>query len=321
MLMVMERKPQTLLHRLPPVRGKLEANASLAAQSWLRVGGPAEVLFRPADADDLAAFLAQAPKDSPITVIGIASNLLIRDGGIPGIVIKLGPQFAQIRAENAQITAGAAALDMNVAKAAAQAGIGGLEFMSGIPGSIGGGVRMNAGAYGKEFKDTLLTAVALDRHGKRHDLTKDDCGFSYRHSEIPADWIILSATFQGVADNPAAITARMQEIQTKRGATQPIREKTGGSTFANPASADLIGVPSELHKAWQLIDSAGCRGLRVGGAMMSEQHCNFMINTGSATAADLENLGEDVRRRVKDKHNIDLRWEVVRIGTPRDLKE
>ncbi len=305
-----------LFERLPPVRGKLERDAPLAGQTWFRVGGPAEVLFRPADADDLAAFLAATPGDIPLTVISIASNLLIRDGGIDGVVIKLGPQFARIACNGTQIEAGAAALDMNVAKAAQPAGIGGLEFMSGIPGSVGGGLRMNAGAYGGEFKDVLVHCTALDRQGQRHQVAAADCGFSYRHSGLPDDWIFLSALLQGRADDPAAILARMQEIQNKRGSTQPIKEKTGGSTFANPQPADVAHLPEDRRKAWQLIDGAGCRGLRVGGAQMSEQHCNFMINTGTATATDLENLGEEVRRRVLEKYQVTLRWEIVRLGQP-----
>lgn len=316
MLAMMERRTETLLDRLPPARGRIEADAPLAMQSWFRVGGAAEVLFKPADADDLSAFLAHLPADVPLTVVGIASNLLIRDGGIPGVVIKLGPQFATIRCQGTQVTAGAAALDMNVAKAAVQAGIGGLEFMAGIPGSIGGGLRMNAGAYGGEFKDVLINMTALDRHGQRHVIQNAACGFTYRHSALPTDWVFLDATFQGHPDAPAAITTRIQDVQNKRGATQPIREKTGGSTFANPAPDELGGLPPTLHKTWQLIDGAGCRGLRLGGAMMSEQHCNFMINTGDATAADLENLGEEVRRRVRAKFNIELHWEIVRLGIP-----
>jgi len=305
-----------LLNHLPTVRGRLEFDVPLAAQTWFRVGGAAEALFRPADAEDLAAFLAHTPATIPLTVISIASNLLIRDGGIAGVVIKLGPQFAAVQCKDTQVTAGAAALDMNVAKAAAQAGIGGLEFMSGIPGSIGGGLRMNAGAYGGEFKDVLLNTVALDRQGQRHTLTAGDCGFTYRHSNVPPDWIFLHALFQGRQDDPAAILARIQEIQQKRGSTQPIKEKTGGSTFANPKPEEVAHLPPDRQKTWQLIDGVGGRGLRMGGAMMSEQHCNFMLNTGTATAADLENLGEELRRRVRETYGVELRWEIVRVGKP-----
>lgn len=305
-----------LITRLPAVRGKLEANAPLAAQTWFRVGGPAEVLFKPTDEADLAAFLAATPTDIPLTTIAIASNLLIRDGGIVGVAIKLGPQFSTVRCAGTQVRAGAAALDMNVAKAAAQHGIGGLEFMSGIPGSVGGGLRMNAGAYGGEFKDALVDCRALDRQGKEHSLSAAECGFTYRHSNVPADWIFLEAQFAGRADDPAAIQARMTEIQSKRGNTQPIKEKTGGSTFANPMPEQVAHLPENRRKAWQLIDGAGCRGLRVGGAQMSEQHCNFMLNTGTATATDLESLGEEVRKRVQDKFGVTLRWEIVRLGRP-----
>jgi UDP-N-acetylmuramate dehydrogenase len=303
-----------LRHRLPAVRGRLEADAPLAAQTWFWVGGKAEVLFRPADEEDLAHFLAHTPLDIPLTLISIASNLLIRDGGLDGVVIRLGAPFSTIKTDDTHITAGSAALDMNVAKAAAAANIGGLEFMSGIPGSIGGGLRMNAGAYGGEFKDVLIHCTALDRQGQRHTLTAADCDFTYRHSAVPSDWVFLKAMFQGHTADNAAILTRMQDIQTKRGSTQPIKEKTGGSTFANPDAADVAHLAPNRHKAWQLIDGAGCRGLRVGGAMMSEQHCNFMINTGTATAADLEALGEEVRRRVLENYGVTLRWEIVRIG-------
>ncbi len=293
-----------LIARLPAVRGKLTAKAPLADSTWFRVGGPAEVLFKPADADDLAAFLASCPDDVPVTVLGVASNTLVRDGGVPGVVVRLGPEFATIKADGLTLTAGAAAIDLNVARAAQAAGIGGLEFLSGIPGTLGGGLRMNAGAYGRELKDVVQTVTAVDRRGAVRTLTAGDMGFSYRHVDAPADLIFLGATLLGEPGDPAAIKARMQEIQQKRGSSQPIREKTGGSTFANP----------EGHKAWQLIDAAGCRGLRIGGAMMSEQHCNFLINTGTATAADIEELGEEVRRRVKAHSGLELRWEIRRIG-------
>jgi len=295
-----------LIARLPRVRGRLSANAPLAQVTWFRVGGPAEVLFRPADPDDLAEFLARKPADVPVTVIGVASNLLVRDGGVPGVVVRLGRSFVEIATEGATVAAGAGALDLNVALAAGMAGIAGLEFMSGIPGTVGGGLRMNAGAYGAEFKDVLIDAEALDGKGRRHVLACAELGLSYRHCDAPEDWIFIGARFRGEPGDRDAIGRRMEEIQAAREATQPIRARTGGSTFANP--------PGE--KAWELIDRAGCRGLKRGGAMVSEQHTNFLINTGTATAADIEGLGEDVRRRVREATGIQLRWEIRRIGRP-----
>lgn len=295
---------QALLARLPTVRGKLTPNAPLAESTWFRVGGAAEILFKPADAADLAAFLAACPEDVPLTVLGVASNTLVRDGGVSGVVIKLGPEFATIKAEGLTVTAGAAAIDLNVARAAQAAGLSGLEFLCGIPGTVGGGLRMNAGAYGREFKDAVTEVAALDRQGRVLTLSTAQMGFSYRHSDAAAALIFLGATFRGEPDDPEAIKTRMQTIQQSRGATQPIRERTGGSTFANP----------EGHKAWQLIDAAGCRGLKIGGAMVSEQHCNFLINTGTATATDIETLGEELRHRVQQSTGITLRWEIRRIG-------
>ncbi len=299
-----------LIDRLPQVRGRLTPNAPLAPFTWFGVGGPAEVLFRPADADDLADFLAACPGDVPVTVMGVASNLIIRDGGVPGVVVRLGREFAAVTADASARTiyAGAAALDMNVALTAAQNGIAGLEFLSGIPGSIGGGLRMNAGAYGRAFRDALISADILRRDGRRETLAAADLGMSYRHCGVAPDAIFLSGLFQGTAGDPAAIEARMMEIKQARAASQPIRTKTGGSTFANP----------DGYKAWELIDRAGCRGLTVGGAQMSEMHCNFMLNAQNATAADLERLGEEVRRRVREASGIALRWEVRRIGVPHE---
>lgn len=296
-----------LIERLPPVRGRLTENAPLAPVTWFRVGGAAEILFRPADAEDLAAFLAAKPSDVPVTVIGVASNLLVRDGGVKGVVIRLGRGFVEIRSEGSEVEAGAGALDLNVALTAQQDGIAGLEFMSGIPGTVGGGLRMNAGAYGREIKDVLLSTVALDGKGARHALAPAALGLGYRHCGLPEDWIFVAARFAGEAGDPVAIGRRMAEIQAAREASQPIRARTGGSTFANP--------PGE--KAWELIDRVGCRGLRLGGAAVSEKHANFLINTGDATAADLENLGEEVRRRVHETTGILLRWEIRRIGEPR----
>lgn len=306
MMNAAERADTRLIDRLPPVRGRLTENADLSRVTWFRVGGPAEVLFKPADRDDLAAFLAACPPDIPITVIGVASNLLVRDGGVPGVTIRLGRDFAIINAEGDRVRAGAAALDVHVARVAMEAGVTGLEFLVGIPGTIGGGLRMNAGAYGTEFKDVLVEAEAVDRTGTTHRVTTQDLGMRYRHTDTPDDWIFTGAVLQGQPGDTKAIAARMTEINEAREATQPIRSRTGGSTFANPPG----------HKAWQVIDGAGCRGLRVGGAQVSEKHCNFLINTGTATAGDLEALGELVRQRVRQAFDIDLRWEIRRIGTP-----
>ncbi|HEY7687520.1 MAG TPA: UDP-N-acetylmuramate dehydrogenase [Dongiaceae bacterium] len=309
--MMAAQKMQSLIERLPAVRGRYTENAALAGITWFRVGGPAEVAFRPADRDDLAAFLMTKPADVPVTVIGVGSNLLVRDGGVPGVVVRLGRDFAGIEVGGATVRAGAAALDLNVALAARNGGVGGLEFLSGIPGTIGGALRMNGGAYGKEMKDITVQAEALDAQGRLHRLALADLGFTYRHCAVSEDWIFLSAELEGQTDAPAAIAERMKEIQDRRESTQPIRTRTGGSTFANPAEPGAQG-----RKAWQLIDAAGCRGLKIGGAMVSEKHCNFLINTGTATAADIENLGEEVRRRVKQQSGVDLQWEIRRIGVP-----
>lgn len=302
--------PSGLLDRLPSVRGRITANAPLSSVTWFRVGGPAEVLFRPVDRDDLAGFLADCPPDVPVTVIGVASNLLVRDGGVPGVVIRLGRGFAGIDvdrdADQPTVTTGTAALDVHVARVAGEAGIAGLEFLVGIPGTIGGGLRMNAGAYGREFKDVVRTVDTVDRQGHTRTLTGEACGFDYRHSGLPEDWILTGAVLAGEPGDPERIAARMAEISAQRGETQPIRSRTGGSTFANP----------EGGKAWQLIDGAGCRGLVLGGAQVSPMHCNFLLNTGTATAGDLEALGEEVRRRVRDRFGVELRWEIRRIGVP-----
>ena len=302
-----------LIDRVPPVRGRLEAHKPLGSMTWFGVGGPAEVLFRPADRDDLLAFLEDKPAEVPVTVIGVGSNLLVRDGGVPGVVIRIGRGLGTIEAateaEGAELVCGAGALDVNAAKAAAQAGIGGLEFLRGVPGTIGGALRMNAGAYGKEIKDVLIWAEAVDPEGRVRRLGLADMGFSYRRSALTEDWIFLAARLAGQADDPAAIQARMREIQETRLGSQPIGSRTGGSTFKNPPPDESGG-----RKAWQLIDAAGCRGLEVGGAQVSEMHCNFLINGGAATAADLEDLGEEVRRRVEAETGISLEWEIRRIG-------
>ncbi|WP_114394595.1 UDP-N-acetylmuramate dehydrogenase [Oleisolibacter albus] len=295
-----------LIERLPPVRGRLAADVPLGPMTWFRVGGPAEVLFRPADAEDLAGFLAGCPDDVPVTVIGVASNLLVRDGGVPGVVIRLGGGFAGISVDGDSLTAGAGALDLNVALTARDAALAGLEFLSGIPGSIGGAVRMNGGAYGGEIVDVILEAEGVDRRGRRHRYDRAALDLTYRHCGVPDDVIFTAARFQGRRDDAAAIAARIEAIQQARADSQPVRARTGGSTFANPPG----------HKAWQLIDQAGCRGLTIGGAQMSEKHCNFMLNLGGATAHDLESLGEEVRRRVLETSGISLRWEIRRIGLP-----
>jgi UDP-N-acetylmuramate dehydrogenase len=293
-----------LIAQLLPVRGRLTAEAAIGKQTWFGVGGPAEVLFRPADLADLAGFFATLPPHIPVTVIGVGSNLLVRDGGIPGVVIRLGRGFAAVEIERDEIRAGAAALDRIVAFAAADGGLGGLEFLSGVPGSIGGSLRMNAGAYGREIKDVLVSAIALDRTGETHTVDGREMGLSYRHSDADPSWIFVEARLRGRPGDRGAIRRRLNEIRAAREATQPVRARTGGSTFKNPPG----------DSAWHLIDAAGCRGLVRGGAMVSQQHTNFLINTGTATAADLEGLGEEVRRRVFDTSGILLEWEIERIG-------
>lgn len=289
---------------LPPVRGELIAHASLREATWFKVGGTAEFLFKPADEEDLAAFLKALPAHVPVLPLGLASNVIIRDGGVKGVVLRFGPAFRTITVEGDILTAGAGAVDAQVARTARDHSLTGLEFLSGIPGSIGGGLRMNAGAYGREFKDVVLDVRAMDRSGTIHTLRNEKCGFSYRHSGVPENWIFLSARLKGTPGDRDSIAAKMDEIQKSRQASQPIRSFTGGSTFANP----------DGKKAWQLIDAAGCRGLKRGGAEVSTQHCNFLINTGTATADDLESLGETVREKVKATSGIDLRWEIKRLG-------
>jgi UDP-N-acetylmuramate dehydrogenase len=296
-----------LLDRLPRVRGRYTADAPLSGITWFRVGGPAEVMFRPADVEDLAEFLAGKPPDVPLTVIGVGSNLLVRDGGVPGVVIRLGRGFVDIKAEGETVTAGAGALDLNVALVARDAAIAGLEFLSGIPGTIGGALRMNGGAYNVEMKDVVVIASALDARGNRHQLDLAALGFTYRHCAVAEDWIFTSTVLHGRPGDRTTIQRRMDEINTAREESQPVRTRTGGSTFANPAG----------HKAWELIDKVGGRGLKVGGAMVSEKHCNFLINTGEATADHIERLGEELRRRVREQFGIALEWEIRRLGVPR----
>ncbi|MBB4395469.1 UDP-N-acetylmuramate dehydrogenase [Bradyrhizobium sp. ERR14] len=290
---------------MPELRGRLLANQSLAELTWFRVGGPAQVLFTPADEDDLAYFLAHLSPDVPVYVVGVGSNLIVRDGGIAGVVIRLAPRsFGEASASGDIVTAGAATLDKRVAEVAASANIGGLEFYFGIPGTIGGALRMNAGANGGETKDVLIEARGVGRDGSKHVFSNADMKFVYRNSGVDPSIIFTSARFRGEIRDSEAIRARMAEVQSHRETAQPIREKTGGSTFKNPPG----------HSAWKLVDAAGCRGLRVGGAQVSEMHCNFLINTGDATAHDIETLGETVRERVKANSGIELHWEIKRIG-------
>ncbi len=331
----------TARSHLPLTRGRIRAQADLSGTNWFQVGGKAEYLFKPEDAEDLAHFLREKPADLPVTVIGVGSNLLVRDGGIDGVVIRLGRGFTAMTLasspspfqgegrdegslihtdggdrgtdphpnplpgrERGYIQAGAACLDLHVARFAAEHGVAGLEFLSGIPGTIGGAVRMNAGAYGCDISQVLLEAEIVDAQGNIRCLSNEELGFTYRHSMLPEGAIVTRATLRGMPGDSMDILAAIRDIQDKRESTQPIRSRTGGSTFKNP----------EGHKAWELIDKAGCRGLTLGGAQVSEQHCNFLINTGNATAADLENLGEEVRRRVKELIGVELEWEIKRIG-------
>jgi UDP-N-acetylmuramate dehydrogenase len=290
---------------MPELRGRLVANQSLSELTWFRVGGPAQVLFTPADEDDLAYFLSYLPVGPAVTVVGVGSNLIVRDGGLPGVVIRLAPRgFGETSAQGEIVSAGAAALDKRVAETAAIANLGGLEFFFGIPGTIGGALRMNAGANGAETRDVLIEASGVGRDGKKHVFSNAEMKFVYRASSVDPSIIFTSARFQGKPATPEAIRVRMNEVQAHREAAQPIREKTGGSTFKNPPG----------NRAWKLIDAAGCRGLRVGGAQVSEMHCNFLINTGEATASDIETLGETVRARVKENSGIELHWEIKRIG-------
>ena len=289
----------------PDLRGRLLANQSLAELTWFRVGGPAQVLFTPADEDDLVYFLKHLPQELPVYVVGVGSNLIVRDGGIEGVVIRLSPRaFGETMAEGDVVTAGAAALDKRVAETAAAAGIGGMEFLFGIPGTVGGALRMNAGANGGETRDILMEATGIGRDGSRHVFTNADMKFVYRNSGVDRSVIFTSARFRGAITDPEVIRKRRDEVQTHRETAQPIREKTGGSTFKNPPG----------HSAWKLVDAAGCRGLRLGGAQVSEMHCNFLINTGNATGHDIETLGETVRERVKANSGIELDWEIKRIG-------
>ncbi len=299
-----------IFDRLPPLRGRAQADVVLAPTTWFRVGGAAEIVVRPADVDDLCAFLAALPSEIPVLPIGAASNLIVRDGGVHGVVIRLARGFNAIETDADGVTAGAAALDLTVAEHAATAGLSGLEFLSGIPGTIGGAVAMNAGAYGGDVAGCLEWADIVTRNGELLRIEAGKLGFAYRHAALPPGGIVARARFRARAGDRTAIAARMADIRAAREATQPVRARTGGSTFRNPPPA------ISSHKAWELIDSAGCRGLARGGAQVSEKHCNFLLNAGTATAADIEGLGEEVRRRVHATSGVTLEWEIKRIGIP-----
>ncbi|MDC7785349.1 UDP-N-acetylmuramate dehydrogenase [Rhodoplanes sp. TEM] len=295
----------SLREKLPALRGRLTANEPLKPLTWFRVGGPAQVMVVPADEDDLAYLLSRLPSDVPVTMLGLGSNLIVRDGGVPGVVIRLGRGFSEVTVEDGhRIRAGTGVPDVKVARAAQDAGIAGLAFFRGIPGSVGGALRMNGGAYGGETKDVLVEARGVDRQGRVRVFANPDMHFTYRHCGVADDVIFTSALFQGTPGDPAEIAAAMEKITESREATQPIKSRTGGSTFKNPPG----------QKAWQLVDAAGCRGLVVGDAQVSELHCNFLINRGNATAADIETLGETVRARVKETSGVELEWEIKRIG-------
>lgn len=293
---------------LPPVRGAVSPHAPIAPLIWFRTGGPAELLFEPADANDLVAFLRACPPEVPLLALGLGSNLIVRDGGFPGVVVRLGKAFARISVDGNRLRCGGGAPGIAVASAARDAGISGLEFLRGIPGTVGGAVKMNAGAYGRETADILSECTVVSRRGDLMTLPASALGFSYRHSQLPEGAIVIDATFEGQPGNSAAIAAEMDRIAAEREASQPLRSRTGGSTFKNPPGA----------KAWELIDQAGCRGLAIGGAQVSPKHCNFLLNTGDATAADLETLGETVRQRVLATSGVALAWEIDRIGLPAD---
>lgn len=301
-----ERPMGPLIERLPAVRGHLETDVALGRFTWFKVGGPADVLFRPAGPEDLAAFLAGCPADIPVTVMGNASNMLVRDGGVRGVVIRLGRDFSAIRVEGDAVTAGAGAADLSIARAARDAGLTGLEFLAGIPGTIGGAVFMNAGAYRREIRDVFAACDVVERDGRRRTAPAKEVSFAYRRSSFSGDQIVTEVVLRGTPGEASETAARMREIQAAREASQPVRTPTGGSTFKNPPG----------QSAWRLIDAAGCRGLRRGAAVVSEDHCNFLVNEGGASAADLESLGEEVRRRVMERSGVPLEWEIRRLGEP-----
>lgn len=308
-----EGRPSTALRsaqdeRLPTVKGKLKPQAPLAPLVWFKSGGPAQWLFEPADRDDLIQFLRELPAETPVMALGLGSNLIVRDGGVPGVVVRLGKAFAKVeRLDPVTLKCGGGASGILVSSTARDAGIAGVEFLRSIPGTVGGFVRMNGGAYGREVKDVLVEAEVVLRSGEVKSFSLDELGYTYRHSDLPDQAIVVSATFRGEPGEPAAIQAEMDRIAASREASQPLRSRTGGSTFKNPLP----------KKAWEVIDAAGCRGLTHGGAQVSEKHCNFLLNLGSATSADIEALGEEVRRRVAKHSGIELQWEIQRVGVPK----
>lgn len=289
---------------LPHVQGRYQSHALLSKHTWFQVGGPAELLFRPETEADLAIFLQQKPADIPVTLIGAGSNVLVREGGVSGVVIRLGRSFAKVMIEEKQIIVGAAALDRTVALTCADAGLSGLEFLVGVPGTIGGAVKMNAGCYGREVKDTLQWAEVMDSRGEIRRFSTQELNFTYRHSGVEQDHIVIRACFDLKSEDPKIIHHRLTQLLTEREKSQPVKGRTGGSTFKNPSG----------HAAWELIDQAGCRGLKIGDAQVSEKHCNFLLNLGAATAKDLERLGEQVRQRVFATAGVELEWEIIRLG-------
>jgi len=306
---------------LPKVRGTLTADRDLSGLTWMRVGGPAQWLFQPADADDLASFLRDLDPEVPVFAMGVGSNLIVRDGGIRGVVLRLGRGFNAITVEGSRVTAGAAALDSRVARSAAEAGLD-LTFLRTIPGAIGGAVRMNAGCYGTYTADVFHSARAITRSGQQVTLTREDLNFRYRQTDLPDGWVITQATFQAPAGDPGELAARMQAQLEKRDETQPTKDRTAGSTFRNPAGYSSTGQAGDTHdlKAWKVIDDAGMRGATLGGAQMNPMHANFLTNTGDASAADLEGLGEEVRKKVYESSGIKLEWEIMRVGEPAPQK-
>ena len=308
-MMTARRQGHDLLSRLPSVRGRYVENVDLAAVTWFRVGGVVDIVYYPADVEDLAMFLATCPIEIPRQVLGSGSNILVRDGGVRGVVVRLDKRFNQIQIQDDRVVTGGGALDVNLARLCKDQAIVGFEFLRGIPGTVGGGLRMNGGAYGRAFKDVLVWAEALDGQGRKHRISVDDLGLSYRHCGAPEDWIFTAAEFKGEQGRLDKISSRMRQVTQERKDSQPVNTRTGGSTFKNPSEEDPNGL-----KAWELIDRAGCRGLARGGAQVSLLHCNFLINTGNAVAADLEGLGEEVRRRVHANSGVMLQWEICIIG-------